>query len=80
MLRRTEPTHSLSRRTFMTGTAAGLVAASQVPNEQAQAQTASPPAATAKGPPVWLDLDQQALDEAYDQAKYAPDRLQVVGR
>ncbi len=80
MLRRTEPTHSLSRRTFMTGTAAGLVAASQVPTEQAQAQTASPPAATPKGPPVWLDLDQQALDDAYDQAKYAPNRLQVVGR
>jgi arylformamidase len=80
MLRRTERIHSLSRRTFMTGTAAGLVAASQVPTEQAQAQTASPPAAAPKGPPVWLDLDQKALDDAYDQAKYAPNRLQVVGR
>lgn len=64
----------------MTGTAAGLVAASQVPTEQAQAQTASPPATAPKGPPVWLDLDQKALDDAYDQVKYAPNRLQVVGR
>ena len=80
MLRRTERTHSLSRRTFMTGTAAGLVAASQVPTGQAQAQTASPPAAAPKGPPVWLDLDQKALDDAYDQAKYAPNIRQIVGR
>ena len=24
-----------------------------------------------KGPPVWLDLDQQELDDAYDQSVYA---------
>lgn len=75
MLRRTDQINTLSRRTFMTGTAAGLVAASQ-----AQAQTASPPETAPKGPAVWLDLDQKALDDAYDQAKYAPNRLQVVGR
>lgn len=34
----------------------------------------------AKGPPVWLDMDQQALDDAYDQEKYAPNRAQVVER
>jgi arylformamidase len=33
-----------------------------------------------KGPPVWLDMDQQALDDAYDQAKYAPNRDQVLRR
>jgi arylformamidase len=33
-----------------------------------------------KGPPVWLDLDQQALDDAYDQEKYAPNRAQIVAR
>lgn len=27
-----------------------------------------------KGPPVWLDMDQQALDDAYDQTVYAPNR------
>jgi arylformamidase len=26
----------------------------------------------AKGPPVWLDLDQAALDKAYDQGPWAP--------
>ena len=31
----------------------------------------------AKGPLVWLDMDQQALDDAYDQAVYAPNRDQV---
>ncbi len=34
----------------------------------------------AKGPPVWLDMDQQALDDAYDQEVYAPNRAIVVGR
>jgi arylformamidase len=33
-----------------------------------------------KGPIVWLDMDQQALDDAYDQEVYAPNREQVVAR
>ena len=33
-----------------------------------------------KGPLVWLDMDQQALDDAYDQAVYAPNRDQVHAR
>jgi arylformamidase len=33
-----------------------------------------------KGPPVWLDMDQQALDEAYDQELWAPNRALVVQR
>jgi arylformamidase len=33
-----------------------------------------------KGPLVWLDMDQQALDDAYDQAVYAPNRDQVHQR
>ena len=36
--------------------------------------------APAKGPLVWLDMDQQALDDAYDQAVYAPNREQVHHR
>jgi len=32
------------------------------------------------GPKVWLDLDQQALDDAYNQAAYAPNRDQVLAR
>ena len=37
----------------------------------ALAQTATPPTPRQKGPRVWLDLDQQELDDAYDQSKYA---------
>jgi arylformamidase len=33
-----------------------------------------------KGPLVWRDMDQQALDRAYDQAVYAPNRDQVLRR
>ena len=32
------------------------------------------------GPRVWLDMDQQALDDAYDQSVYAPNIRQVTGR
>jgi arylformamidase len=34
----------------------------------------------AKGPLVWLDMDQKALDDAYDQLVYAPNRDQIHSR
>ena len=37
-------------------------------------------ATRAKGPLVWLDMDQQALDDAYDQEVYAPNRELIVKR
>jgi arylformamidase len=37
-------------------------------------------AARAKGPIVWLDMDQQELDDAYDQIVYAPNRDQLGKR
>ena len=49
-----------NRRTVLAASAA-LAAASGT----AFAQT---PAAREKGPRVWLDLDQQELDDAYDQS------------
>jgi arylformamidase len=39
-----------------------------------------PDQAKASGPAVWLDMDQQALDDAYDQSKYALNRSQIVER
>jgi arylformamidase len=39
-----------------------------------------PDGAKASAPVVWLDMDQQALDDAYDQSKYAPNRSQIVER
>jgi arylformamidase len=41
---------------------------------------AQQPAPRAKGPRVWLDLDQAELDDAYDQSVYAPNQKQVTGR
>jgi len=38
------------------------------------------PVPRAKGPRVWLDLDQAELDAAYDQTVWAPNRDQVVRR
>src|SRR5262249_5902845 len=36
--------------------------------------------ARAKGPAVWLGMDQQELDDAYDQSKDAPNRDQLPAR
>jgi arylformamidase len=41
---------------------------------------AAPAQQRAKGPRVWLDMDQQELDDAYDQIVYAPNRDQVGKR
>ena len=35
---------------------------------------------TTRGPLVWRDMDQQALDDAYDQDVYAPNRPLIVKR
>jgi arylformamidase len=35
---------------------------------------------TAKAPLVWRDMDQKALDDAYDQDVYAPNRPLIVTR
>jgi arylformamidase len=37
-------------------------------------------AAKARGPLVWREYDQEALDNAYDQLVYAPNRDMVLGR
>jgi arylformamidase len=63
---------AVTRRVAL-GAAAGLAVASR-----AFAQAV--PASGAKGQPVWLDMDQAALDAAYDQAAYAPNLAQVVKR
>ena len=41
------------------------------------AETSSP---RVKGPLVWLDMDQKALDDAYDQSVYAPNQQLVARR
>jgi arylformamidase len=44
------------------------------------AQGSASAATARKGAPVWLDMDQRELDDAYDQEVYAPNRAQVVER
>ena len=45
-----------------------------------QQPTPSSAEARVKGPCVWLDMDQNELDDAYDQSVYAPNIRQVTGR
>src|SRR6516165_844926 len=42
--------------------------------------TAAATTPRAKGPVVWLDMDQRELDDAYDQLVYAPNRDQLGKR
>jgi arylformamidase len=60
--------HKLTRRGLVAAAAAAGSLA--IAPEPATAQRCGTPT-RAKGPPVWLDLDQQDLDDAYDQSVYA---------
>jgi arylformamidase len=42
--------------------------------------TAQPEPLPRTGPPVWRDLDQAQLDDAYDHTRYAPNREHVLAR
>jgi len=64
---------AVSRRAVLGAAAAGALLA-------AAPALAQQPAPHAKGPRVWLDLDQAELDDAYDQSVYAPNQKQVTGR
>src|ERR1700731_2021031 len=66
----------LSRRAVLAGAATGALALS---GEPASAQRCPAPA-RAKGPLVWLDLDQQELDDAYDQSVYAFNQNNIAER
>jgi arylformamidase len=64
----------MTRRTVL-GTAAALVASPALAQE-----CRIGPTAHEKGPLVWMDMDQVELDASYDQAFYAPLRLQTINR
>ena len=68
----------LGRRNLLSA-GIGLAALAAVEPLHAQQPPAAPPA-RAKGPLVWLDMDQVELDRAFDQAQYAPNIVQVTGR
>ncbi len=69
----------VTRRTFL---GAGVASAVLAAGGSAFAQPPAPAqqAPRAKGPAVWLDMDQAELDAAYDQIKYAPNLPQIVKR
>jgi arylformamidase len=54
------------------------VLGSDLDRRAAERRSAAAPAA--KGPRVWLDMDQQQLDAAYDQSKYAANQAQIQER
>jgi arylformamidase len=58
---------TITRRSLVAGAAVSAVA---LANESASAQGCPTPL-HAKGPAVWLELDQKELDDAYDQSVYA---------
>jgi arylformamidase len=60
---------TITRRALVAGGAAGALALAGEP-AAAQRCPAEPPPRV-KGPPIWLDMDQQDLDDAYDQDVYA---------
>jgi len=64
----------LSRRTML-ASAAAMVASPALADE---CWIGPPP--HQKGPLVWMDMDQIELDAAYDQAFYAPLRLEIIKR
>jgi arylformamidase len=71
-----------TRRTLFAGAAAGAAAgalALTADSASAQRCPAVPPPRT-KGPLVWLDLDQQELDDAYDQSVYAFNQANISER
>lgn len=64
---------AISRRTVLIGAASAATAVT-VGSVVAQQPTRE------KGPRVWLDMDQQELDDAYNQIKYAPNQPQIIKR
>ena len=75
----------LTRRKLFAGAAASFAVAAGgkalAQSRLAQATVAQPAvAARAKGPIVWLDMDQQELDDAYTQSVYASNMQQILKR
>ena len=71
--------NEVTRRAFV---GAGVASAVLAAGSRVFAQPSAPAqqAPRAKGPAVWLDMDQAELDAAYDQIKFAPNLPQIVKR
>jgi arylformamidase len=69
----------LTRRTLAVAAAAAAASAALLCADDASAQRL-PHAPRAKGPLVWQGMDQQELDDAYDQEVYAPNHEVINAR
>src|ERR1700704_3306182 len=67
----------LTRRALFPSAAAGALALTAHP---ASAQRCPATPSHTKGPLAWLDLDQQELDDAYDQSVYAFNQANIAER
>jgi arylformamidase len=65
----------VTRRDFLAAAAATAIAAGTASGAEKTKETKM-----AKGPIVWLDMDQKELDEAYDQSVYAPNQGEIRKR
>jgi arylformamidase len=73
----------VTRRTVFAGAAASAAAAGALafsPDPASAQRCAGPPPPHVKGPLVWLDMDQQELDDAYDQSVYAFNQPNIAER
>jgi arylformamidase len=61
-------TRNITRRSIVAGTALGCLAMAADPAAAQRCPAAGP---REKGPRVWLDMDQEELDDAYDNNVYA---------
>ncbi len=66
----------LTRRTVFAGAAALALA----PDSASAQRCPAVPAPRVKGPLAWLDLDQQELDDAYDQSVFAFNQRNIAER
>ena len=66
---------TITRRTLVAGATVGTVALAVEASAQ---RLPAPP--RAKGPIVWLDMDQRELDDAYTQDVYAPNHAEINER
>jgi arylformamidase len=69
--------HDIGRRAFfgVAGASFGGMALARPALDQGNAAVSRE-----QGPLVWLDMDQKALDDAYDQTVWAPNRQQLLDR
>jgi arylformamidase len=67
---------TLTRRSFLAAAGAATLAASGVLAAEKKFKEGT----MAKGPAVWLDMDQKELDDAYDQSVWAPNQTEIRKR